>query len=63
MADITKDNRRSKVVGIQKEVDIETKKQYSQFGCEIQFIPEGLSLDKKADFVMNLIANKLDLKM
>ncbi len=63
IADITKDNRRSKVVGIQKEVDIETKKQYNQFGCEIQFIPEGLSLDKKADFVMNLIENKLDLKM
>jgi hypothetical protein len=50
---------RSKVVGIQKEVDIETKKQYSQFGCDVQFIPEGLSLDEKAEYVINLITYKL----
>lgn len=62
-ADVSIDNRRSKVIGIQKEVDEETKKQYSKFGCEIQNIPEGLSLDEKTDFVLETMEKRLGLKL
>lgn len=63
VANVTADNRRSKVIEIQKEVDIETRKQYNKFGCEVQFIPEGLSLDEKTDFVLKTLEKKLDLKI
>lgn len=62
-ADISKDNRRSKVVGIQKEVDLETRKQYDKFQCQLQYIPEGLSLEEKSDFVFQCIHKKLGLRL
>lgn len=63
IADLQKDSLRNKVVGIQKEVDVETKKQYDKFGCEIQLVPKGLSLDEKTDFVLRAINTKLDFKI
>lgn len=61
-ADIAKDNLRSKVMGIQSEVDSETRKQYERFGCNLQYIPKGLSSEEKANFVMGIIQSKLDLE-
>lgn len=63
VADVSTDNRRSKVIEIQKEVDVETRKQYNKFGCEVQLIPEGLSLDEKADFVLRILEKKLNFKI
>lgn len=60
-ADIAKDNLRSKVAGIQSEVDIETRKQYERFGCNLQYIPKGFSSEEKSNFVMKVIQSKLDL--
>ncbi len=62
-ADIDTDNLRSKVVDMQNEVDVETRKQYEKFGCDIRFIPKGLSLDKKADFVLETIKKSLSLEI
>lgn len=50
--DINRDNLRSKVTGIQEEIDLETRKQYERFGCELHYIPTKLSLEEKADFVI-----------
>ena len=61
-ADISKDNLRSKVVGIQSDVDSETRNQYDRFGCNLQFISKGLSSDEKANFVLNVMQSKLDLE-
>lgn len=61
-ADISKDNLRSKVVGIQSDVDSETRNQYDRFGCNLQFIPKGLSSEEKANFVLNVMQSKLNLE-
>ena len=61
-ADISKDNLRSKVVGIQSDVDSETRNQYDRFGCNLQFISKGLSSEEKANFVLNVMQSKLDLE-
>jgi len=61
-ADITKDNLRSKVVGIQSEVDSETRNQYKRFGFDLQYIPRGFSSEEKANFVMEIMQRKLDLE-
>lgn len=56
------DKMRSKVLGMQQSVDLETRKQYEKFNCNLQYIPRGLTLDKKADWVINKIQSKFDLK-
>ena len=61
-ADVSKDNLRSKVVGIQSDVDSETRNQYDRFGCNLQFISKGLSSEEKANFVLNVMQSKLNLE-
>lgn len=62
-ADIKKDQQRSKVAGIQLEVDQETRKQYEKYGCKLQYIPEGLSLEEKAEFVLKIMQKELGLNI
>lgn len=57
-ADLLRDNLRSKVIDIQKDIDLETRRQYSQFDCKLQYIPAGLSLEEKSDFVLAIIRNR-----
>lgn len=59
--DLYADTLRSQVVEIQDEVDFETRKQYKKLNCNIYFIPKGLSLDEKTDFVLDKIKEKLNL--
>ena len=56
------DKMRSKVVGMQQSVDLETRKQYEKFNYNLQYIPRGLTLEEKADLVINKIKSKFDLK-
>lgn len=60
--DIAKDALRSKVVEIQSDVDLETRNLYERFGCSLQYIPKGFSSEEKANFIMDVMHNKLDLE-
>lgn len=54
-ADVAKDSRRRKMVEIQEEVDLETRRQYEKFGCKLRYVPEDLSLEEKGEFVFKAI--------
>lgn len=49
-------------MGIQSDVDSETRNQYDRFGCNLQFISKGLSSEEKANFVLNVMQSKLNLE-
>lgn len=57
--DIAKDKRRSKALGIQGDVDLETKKQYERINCNLQYIPCSLSLEEKGNFAIQIIMKML----
>lgn len=56
------DKMRCKVVGMQQPVNLETRKQYEKFNCNLQYIPRELTLEKKADWVIDTIQSRLDWK-
>ena len=55
--DIARDNRRRKALGIQSDVDIETRKQHERFNCTLQYVPIKLSLEEKGNCVIEKIKN------
>lgn len=61
--DIERDKRRSKALKIQKDADLETKRQYERIQCDLQYIPIGLSLEERGGYVIGKIKNRLDVEM
>lgn len=59
--DVDKDKRRNKALNNQLEADLETKKQYKRFHCDLQFIPPNLSLEEKGHCVLEILEAKLNL--
>ena len=51
--DLSQDITRRKVVNIQKEVDLETRRKYCEFECKLDFIPKGLSLEDRTRYVLD----------